>query len=66
MDAVREDMTAVKVVEKDADERIEWRRRIAVAIPNGRRSMLLCLYLFVFCILTLGTVQHICNEEKLT
>ena len=38
----------------------------AVAIPNERRSMLLCLYLFVFCILTLGTVQHIYNEEKLT
>ena len=28
MDALREDMTAVYVTEEDAEERVDWRRRI--------------------------------------
>ena len=33
MDAVREDVTAVEVMEEDAEERTEWRRRIRCGDP---------------------------------
>ena len=33
MDALREDMTAVEVMEEDAMERTEWRRRIRCSDP---------------------------------
>ena len=34
MDAVREDMTAVEVTKKNAEERTEWRRRIRCGDPQ--------------------------------
>ena len=36
MDVVREDMTVVEVTEEDAEDRIKWHGKSAVATTDGR------------------------------